>query len=91
MTDIALIQSYTIMASTMIICMGTLGTTFGFAYLGCKFLESLARQPEMASMLTTRFFMIAGMLDGIPMMGVGIALWFASANPFLAVITQAAM
>lgn len=89
MTEIAMIQAYTIMASTMIICIGTIGTTFGFAYLGSKFLECIARQPEMAPMLTTRLFLLAGLLDGIPMMGVGIALWFAAANPFLTVITAA--
>lgn len=89
MTDIAIIQTYTIMASTTIICISAIGTSLSFAYLGSKFLESLARQPEMAPMLTTRLFIIAGLLDGIPMMGVGVALWFASANPFLAPLTQA--
>lgn len=87
MTDIALIQSYTVVAVTMIICVSALATAFGFAYLGGKFLESVARQPEMAAMLTSRLFIIAGLLDGLPMMGVGVALWFAAANPFLAVLT----
>ena len=91
MTDIAMIQAYTIVAVTVIICVSSIGTALGFAYLGSKFLESVARQPEMAPMLTARLFIIAGLLDGIPMMGVGVALWFASTNPFLTALTQAAV
>lgn len=90
MTDIAMIQSYTVIAVTAIICVSAFATAFGFAYLGGKFLESVARQPEMAPMLTTRLFIIAALLDGLPMMGVGVSLWFASTNPFLVVLATAA-
>lgn len=87
MSDIALIQIYTVVAVASIISVSAVAAAFGMAYLGGKFLDNVARQPEMASMLTTRFFMSAGLLDGVPMMGVGVALWFAVANPFLAALT----
>ena len=48
---------------------------------GGKFLESVARQPELGSQLQTRMFIVAGLLDAIPMIGVGIAMLLLFANP----------
>ena len=83
MSEIAMIQSITITAVAMIICLCAMSTALGFAYLGSRFLDSVARQPEMATMLTGKLFILAALLDGLPMMGIGIALWFAANNPFL--------
>ena len=51
--------------------------------LGGKFLEGAARQPEMAPMLQVKMFIVAGLLDAVTMVGVGIALWFTVQNPFV--------
>ncbi|AET16614.1 ATP synthase subunit c [Pasteurella multocida 36950] len=51
--------------------------------LGGKFLESSARQPELASSLQIKMFIVAGLLDAISMIAVGIALLFIFANPFI--------
>jgi len=83
MSEIAMIQTYTVVAVATIICVCAIATAFSFAYLGGKFLESVARQPEMATMLTGRLLLIAGLLDALPMMGVGVSLWFATNNPFI--------
>ena len=50
--------------------------------MGGKFLEATARQPEMASQLQTKMFILAGLIDAIAMIGVGIALLLLFANPF---------
>jgi F-type H+-transporting ATPase subunit c len=63
--------------------MGALGTAIGFGLLGGRFLEGAARQPEMANMLQIKLFIVAGLLDAVPMIGVGIALFFVFANPFI--------
>jgi F-type H+-transporting ATPase subunit c len=47
-----------------------------------KFLESAARQPELTPMLQTKFFVSVGVLDGAFIIATGLALWFATANPF---------
>ena len=52
-----------------------LGPAIGFGILGGKFLESSARQPELASQLQTRMFIVAGLIDAIAMIGVAIALY----------------
>ncbi len=71
----------TMMAVAILIGLGALATGIGFALLGGKFLESVARQPELGSQLQTRMFIVAGLLDGIPMIGVGIAMLLLFANP----------
>lgn len=84
------VESMTVLAVALLIGMGALGTAIGFGLLGGRFLEGAARQPEMASMLQTKMFLVAGLLDAVTMIGVGIALWFTANSPFIAHITSLA-
>lgn len=76
----------TIIASAIMISIAALGTAIGFALLGGKYMESAARQPELANSLLTRMFIVAGLLDAISMIAVGIALYFIFVNPFTALL-----
>lgn len=76
------IASQTLLAVALLIGFGALATGIGFAILGGKFLESTARQPELGSQLQTKMFIVAGLLDAVPMIGVGIAMLLLFANPF---------
>jgi len=87
---IAQVQGMTAIAAAIIIGLGAIGTAIGFGLLGGKFLESSARQPELIPALQTKLFIIAGLLDAISMIGVGVALLYTFNNPFLAAIRQAA-
>lgn len=78
------LQGLTAVAVALLIGMGALGTAIGFGLLGGKFLEGAARQPEMTPMLQVKMFIVAGLLDAVSMIGVGIALYFTFASPFLA-------
>lgn len=64
-----------IIAAAIIIGMGALATGIGFALLGGKLLEGTARQPELGPQLQTKTFIMAGLLDAVPMIGVGIAMY----------------
>ena len=64
-----------LIAVSLMIGFGALGTAIGFALLGGKLLEGSARQPELAPMLQTKMFLIAGLHDAVPMIGVGIAMY----------------
>jgi F-type H+-transporting ATPase subunit c len=88
--NIANVQGMTAVAVALLIGMGALGTAIGFGLLGGKFLEGAARQPEMVPMLQTKMFIVAGLLDAVTMIGVGIALFFTFANPFLGAVTEVA-
>ena len=87
---IADVQGLTVIAVAIIISAGALGTALGFVIMGAKFLESIARQPELAAMLQGRMFILAGLLDAISMIGVGLALFFTFANPFVGAVQAAA-
>ncbi|OOS00475.1 F0F1 ATP synthase subunit C [Canicola haemoglobinophilus] len=76
----------TIIGASILLAFAALGTAIGFAILGGKFLESSARQPELASNLQTKMFIVAGLLDAIAMIAVGIALLFIFANPFIGLL-----
>jgi F-type H+-transporting ATPase subunit c len=80
---IANVQGMTVIAVALILSLGAFGTAIAFALLGGKFLESAARQPELIATLQVKMFIIAGLLDAVTMIGVGIALFFTFANPFL--------
>jgi F-type H+-transporting ATPase subunit c len=86
---VAQIQGMTAVAVAILIGMGALGTAIGFGLLGGKFLEGAARQPELVPMLQIKMFIVAGLVDAVAMIGVGIALFFTFANPFLAAIQGA--
>ena len=73
-----------LLAVALLIGLGALGVGIGMGLLGGRFLEGAARQPELAPMLRTQMFLVVALLDAIAMIGVGIALFFACANPFIA-------
>lgn len=87
---IAQVQSSTIIAIALLIGMAALGTALGFGILGGKFLESVARQPELSPMLLLRMFLMAGLVDAFAAISVamGLLLMFG-ANPLLNVIYTA--
>ena len=87
--QIASVQGMTAVAVAILIGMGAMGTAIGFGVLGGKFLEGAARQPELVPMLQIKLFIVAGLLDAVSMIGVGLALFFTFANPFLAGVTGA--
>jgi F-type H+-transporting ATPase subunit c len=87
---IAQVQGMTVLAAAIIIGLAAIGTALGFAILGGKFLEASARQPELMPQLQTKLFVIAGLLDAISMIGVGVALLYTFANPFLTAVIAAA-
>ena len=81
--SLAQVQGMTAVAVAILIGMGALGTAIGFGLLGGKFLEGAARQPELVPMLQIKMFIVAGLLDAVTMIGVGIGLFFTFANPFI--------
>ncbi len=84
------ILAYTSLGVLLVLGMGAFGTAIGFGVLGGKFLEGSARQPELAPMLQGKMFLVAGLIDAVTMIGIGIGMWFTLANPFLAYLPAVA-
>ncbi|MBI0006055.1 MULTISPECIES: F0F1 ATP synthase subunit C [Gilliamella] len=62
-------------AAGLMMGLAAIGGAVGIGLLGGKFLEGAARQPELMPMLRTQFFIVMGLVDAIPMICVGIALY----------------
>ena len=82
------VQGMTLIAVSVLIGMGALGTAIGFGLLGGRFLEGSARQPEMVPMLQVKMFIVAGLLDAVTMIGVGIGLFLAVRKPLPFIINH---
>ena len=78
------------LAAGLIIGLGAFGACVGIGIMGSKYLESAARQPELMGELQTKMFLLVGLIDASFIIGTGVALWFATANPFLAQIATLA-
>ncbi len=87
---VAQVQSATVIGVAIILGLGGAGTAIGFGILGGRLIEGSARQPELASQLQVKMFIVAGLLDAVTMIGVGMALFFTFANPFVSAVLAAA-
>ena len=89
---VGMVQGYTALAVGLLIGLASFGTALGFGVLGGKFLEGVARQPELSPMLMVRMFIVAGLLDAFAVisLAMGLFLLFASKNPLLTAVLSAA-
>ena len=83
---VAELLNVTVFSASLLLGLAALATAIGFALLGGKFIEGASRQPELTPMLQTKMFIIAGLLDAVPMIGVAIALLLLFANPMLKIL-----
>lgn len=88
---VASVQGYAAIAAALFVGLAALGTAIGFGILGGKFLEGVARQPELGPMLMGRMFMMAGLIDAFAVISLvqGLIIFFVK-NPFLAEVLKAA-
>jgi F-type H+-transporting ATPase subunit c len=75
--------SFVALAAGLIIGLGALGACVGIGIMGSKYLESAARQPELMGELQTKMFLLVGLIDASFIIGLGVALWFTTADPFI--------
>ena len=68
-------QALLYIAGAIMMGLGALGAAVGIGVLGGRFLEGAARQPELIPMLRTQFFIVMGLVDAVPMIGVGIGMY----------------
>ncbi|MCH8175074.1 MAG: F0F1 ATP synthase subunit C [Proteobacteria bacterium] len=71
----------TMLAAAILLAGAAIGSALGVGSVGAKLIESTARQPTEASILQNKAFLMAGMLDAIPILAVAVALLLLFANP----------
>ena len=88
---LAMIQGPTAVAAALLIGLAALGTAIGFGILGGKFLEGVARQPELTGMLMGRMFLMAGLVDAFAAISIAMGLFLIFGNnPFIGPVVTAA-
>lgn len=80
---VAMIYSYTAVVVGIILAAAALGSALGWGMICSKFIEGIARQPEMRAQLTGQMLFAGGLMEAFPMIVLGISMWFIFANPFI--------
>jgi F-type H+-transporting ATPase subunit c len=85
------VQAFKAVAAGLLVGLASLGTAIGFGILGGKFVEGVARQPELSNMLMIRVLIMAGLVDAFAVISIvlGLLLFFTN-NNFLSVVLDAA-
>ena len=86
---IGAVQGMSAIAAALFIGLAAGGTAVGFGVLGGKFLEGVARQPELGKMLMGRFFIMMAFVDQFAVISIvmGLLIMFG-VNPFLSVVLK---
>jgi F-type H+-transporting ATPase subunit c len=80
---IAMIYAYTAMGVGIILAAAGLGSALGWGLICSKYIEGIARQPEMRPQLLGQMLFTGGLMEAFPMIVLGISMWFVFANPFI--------
>ena len=68
-------QSLIFIAGGILMGLGAIGSGVGIGILSGKYLEGVARQPELKPMLMTQLFIGLALVDAVHIIAVGISLY----------------
>ncbi|MFN3237566.1 MAG: F0F1 ATP synthase subunit C [Pseudomonadales bacterium] len=68
-------QSYIYLAGAILMGLGAIGSALGIGILSSKYIEGVARQPELQPMLMTQLFISLALVDAVPIIAVAISLY----------------
>ena len=80
-TGAALLNGLCAIAAGLMLGLGALGAGIGDGLVSSKTVEGTARQPEAGGRLLTLMFISVGIIEALPVIGLGIALLLIFANP----------
>ena len=90
MEAMAIVYGNTAIAVGIILAAAGLGSALGWGLICSKFLEGIARQPEMRPQLMGQMLFTGGLMEAFPMIVLGMAMWFVFANSFADAVKAAA-
>ena len=80
---LAQIYAMTSIGVGIILAAAGLGSALGWGMICSKYLEGIARQPEMRPQLMGQMLFTGGLMEAFPMIVLGMSMWFTFANPFV--------
>ncbi|QKT03606.1 F0F1 ATP synthase subunit C [Ectothiorhodospiraceae bacterium 2226] len=86
---IASVYSFTAIGVGIILAAAGLGSALGWGLICSKYIEGIARQPEMRPQLMGQMLFTGGLMEAFPMIVLGMAMWFVFANPFAGAVAAA--
>jgi F-type H+-transporting ATPase subunit c len=66
----------------IILGLAALGSALGWGLICAKYIEGIARQPELRAQLLIQTLFTGGLMESFPFIVLGISMWFIFANPF---------
>ena len=80
---LATVYASTAIGVGIILAAAGLGSALGWGMICSKYIEGIARQPEMRPQLMGQMLFTGGLMEAFPMIVLGMAMWFVFANPFI--------
>ena len=63
-----------IVAGALMVGFGAIGGAIGVGIVGSKYMEGIARQPELQGYLLGQFFFMMAVVDALPIISLGLSL-----------------
>ena len=70
-------QSVIYIGAGLMLGLGAIGSAVGLGVLGSKFMEGIARQPELRPFLLTNFFIVLALVEAIPIISMVFGLYLS--------------
>jgi F-type H+-transporting ATPase subunit c len=80
---LAQIYAFTAVGVGIILAAAGLGSALGWGLICSKYIEGIARQPELRPQLMGQMLFTGGLMEAFPMIVLGMSMWFTFANPFV--------
>ena len=87
---LATVYANTAIGVAIVLAAAGLGSALGWGMICSRYLEGIARQPELKSQLAGQMLFTGGLMEAFPMIVLGVAMWFVLANPFIDALKAAA-
>jgi len=76
------IYAWTALGVGIILGLAGLGSAIGWGLICSRYIEGIARQPELRGQLLGQTLFTGGLMESFPFIVLGFSMWFIFANPF---------
>ncbi|HEX5418612.1 MAG TPA: F0F1 ATP synthase subunit C [Gammaproteobacteria bacterium] len=76
------LYAFTALGVGIILGLAALGSALGWGLICSRYIEGIARQPELRGQLLGQTLFTGGLMESFPFIVLGISMWFIFANPF---------
>lgn len=82
------LYGFTALGVGIILGLAGLGSALGWGLICSRYIEGIARQPELRGLLLGQTLFTGGLMESFPFIVLGISMWFIFANPFLSALLK---